>query len=147
MDGLCERCDSVVEKKSLEQWFFKITDYADRLLKDLDKLGGWPNKVRVMQENWIGRSEGAILRFNVQETDDQIEVFTTRPDTVFGLSYMVLAPEHPLVEKLIAGTEYEADVRAFIKDVQQMTEVERSSTELEKEGHLYWRSCCEPSRR
>ena len=134
VDGLCERCDSVVEKKSLEQWFFKITDYADRLLKDLDKLGGWPNKVRVMQENWIGRSEGAILRFNVQETDDQIEVFTTRPDTVFGLSYMVLAPEHPLVEKLIAGTEYEADVRAFIKDVQQMTEVERSSTELEKKG-------------
>ena len=134
VDGLCERCDSVVEKKSLEQWFFKITDYADRLLKDLDKLGGWPNKVRVMQENWIGRSEGAILRFNVQETDDQIEVFTTRPDTVFGLSYMVLAPEHPLVEKLIAGTEYEADVRAFIKDVQQMKEVERSSTELEKKG-------------
>lgn len=134
VDGLCERCDSVVEKKSLEQWFFKITDYADRLLKDLDKLGGWPNKVRVMQENWIGRSEGAILRFNVQETDDQIEVFTTRPDTVFGLSYMVLAPEHPLVEKLIAGTEYEADVRAFIKEVQQMTEVERSSTELEKKG-------------
>ncbi len=134
VDGLCERCDSVVEKKSLEQWFFKITDYADRLLKDLDKLGGWPNKVRVMQENWIGRSEGAILRFNVQETDDQIEVFTTRPDTVFGLSYMVLAPEHPLVEKLIAGTKYEADVRAFIKEVQQMTEVERSSTELEKKG-------------
>lgn len=134
VDGLCERCDSVVEKKSLEQWFFKITDYADRLLKDLDKLGGWPNKVRVMQENWIGRSEGAILRFNVQETDDQIEVFTTRPDTVFGLSYMVLAPEHPLVEKLIAGTEYEADVRAFIREVQQMTEVERSSTELEKKG-------------
>lgn len=134
VDGQCERCDSVVEKKSLEQWFFKITDYADRLLKDLDKLGGWPNKVRVMQENWIGRSEGAILRFPVQETDDIVEVFTTRPDTVFGLSYMVLAPEHPLVEKLIADTEYEAGVRAFIKEVQQMTEVERSSTELEKKG-------------
>lgn len=134
VDGLCERCDSVVEKKSLEQWFFKITDYAERLLQDLDKLGGWPNKVRVMQENWIGRSEGALLRFPVQETGDQIEVFTTRPDTVFGLSYMVLAPEHPLVEKLIAGTAYEADVRAFIREVQQMTEVERSSTELEKKG-------------
>jgi len=134
VEGKCERCDSVVEKKSLEQWFFKITDYADRLLKDLDKLGGWPNKVRVMQENWIGRSEGAILRFPVQDHDEIIEVFTTRPDTVFGLSYMVLAPEHPLVEKLIAGTKYEADVRAFVKEVQQMTEVERSSTELEKKG-------------
>ncbi len=134
VEGKCERCDSVVEKKSLEQWFFKITEYADRLLKDLDKLQGWPNKVRVMQENWIGRSEGAILRFPVQESDDIIEVFTTRPDTVFGLSYMVLAPEHPLVEKLIAGTKYEADVRAFVKEVQQMTEVERVSTELEKKG-------------
>ena len=134
VEGKCERCDSVVEKKSLEQWFFKITEYADRLLKDLDKLQGWPNKVRVMQENWIGRSEGAILRFPVQESDDIIEVFTTRPDTVFGLSYMVLAPEHPLVEKLIAGTKYEADVRAFVKEVQQMTEVERASTELEKKG-------------
>ncbi len=103
-------------------------------MKDLDKLQGWPNKVRVMQENWIGRSEGAILRFPVQESDDIIEVFTTRPDTVFGLSYMVLAPEHPLVEKLIAGTKYEADVRAFVKEVQQMTEVERASTELEKKG-------------
>lgn len=134
VEGKCERCDSVVEKKSLEQWFFKITEYADRLLKDLDKLQGWPNKVRVMQENWIGRSEGAILCFPVQESDDIIEVFTTRPDTVFGLSYMVLAPEHPLVEKLIAGTKYEADVRAFVKEVQQMTEVERASTELEKKG-------------
>ena len=134
VEGKCERCDSVVEKKSLEQWFFKITEYADRLLKDLDKLQGWPNKVRVMQENWIGRSEGAVLRFPVQESDDIIEVFTTRPDTVFGLSYMVLAPEHPLVEKLIAGTKYEADVRAFVKEVQQMTEVERASTELEKKG-------------
>lgn len=134
VEGKCERCDSVVEKKSLEQWFFKITEYADRLLKDLDKLQGWPNKVRVMQENWIGRSEGAILRFPVQESDDIIEVFTTRPDTVFGLSYMVLAPEHPLVEKLIAGTKYEADVRAFVKEVRQMTEVERASTELEKKG-------------
>ena len=134
VDGKCERCDSVVEKKSLEQWFFKITDYADRLLKDLDKLEGWPNKVRLMQENWIGRSEGALLRFTVQESGDPVEVFTTRPDTVFGVSYMVLAPEHPLVEKLIAGTEYEADVKAFIKEVQQMSEVERASNELEKKG-------------
>ena len=117
VDGQCERCDSVVEKKSLEQWFFKITDYADRLLKDLDKLEGWPNKVRIMQENWIGRSEGALLRFQVQETGDYVEVFTTRPDTTFGVSYLVLAPEHPLVQKLVAGTEYEAAADAFIKEV------------------------------
>ena len=117
MEGQCERCDSVVEKKSLEQWFFKITDYADRLLKDLDKLEGWPNKVRIMQENWIGRSEGALLRFQVQETGDYVEVFTTRPDTTFGVSYLVLAPEHPLVQKLVAGTEYEAAADAFIKEV------------------------------
>ncbi len=134
VDGKCERCDSPVEKKSLEQWFFKITDYADRLLQDLDQLSGWPNKVRVMQENWIGRSEGAILRFAVQGREESIEVFTTRPDTVYGVSYMVLAPEHPLVEKLIAGTEREAAVRAFIREVQQMSEVERTSTELEKKG-------------
>ena len=134
VEGKCERCDSVVEKKSLEQWFFKITDYADRLLQDLDKLTGWPNKVRVMQENWIGRSEGALIRFKVQETGDDVEVFTTRPDTVFGVSYMVLAPEHPLVQKLIKGTEFEEGVNEFIHEVQQLSDLDRSSTELEKKG-------------
>lgn len=134
VEGACERCDSIVEKKALEQWFFKITDYADRLLDDLDKLPGWPNKVKIMQENWIGRSEGALIRFTVKETGEPIEVFTTRPDTVFGVSYMVLAPEHPLVAKVISGSEYEAPVKAFIQKVQQLSEVDRSSTELEKEG-------------
>ena len=98
VDGKCERCDSVVEKKALDQWFFKITDYAQRLLDDLDKLEGWPNKVKVMQENWIGRSEGAMITF-ATEQGDEFEVFTTRPDTLYGVTYMVLAPEHPLVEK------------------------------------------------
>ena len=134
VEGACERCDSIVEKKALEQWFFKITDYADRLLDDLDKLPGWPNKVKIMQENWIGRSEGALIRFMVAETGEPIEVFTTRPDTVFGVSYMVLAPEHPLVAQAIAGTEYEKPVKAFIQKVQQLSEVDRSSTDLEKEG-------------
>lgn len=134
VEGACERCDSAVEKKSLEQWFFKITDYADRLLDDLKLLDGWPNKVKVMQENWIGRSEGAVIRFQVQESDDVVEVFTTRPDTVFGVSYMVLAPEHPLVGKLIAGTPQEAQVQDFVRKVQQMSEVDRTSSELEKEG-------------
>ena len=134
VEGRCERCDSVVEKKSLEQWFFKITDYAQRLLDDLDKLPGWPTKVKTMQENWIGRSEGAMLRFQVAENKEYFWVYTTRPDTVYGVSYMVLAPEHPLVERLIAGTEYEEKVRAFITKVQKLSEVDRSSSELEKEG-------------
>jgi len=132
--GFCERCDAEVEKKALEQWFFKITDYADRLLDDLKKLPGWPDKVKIMQDNWIGRSEGALIKFTVQETGDELEVFTTRHDTVFGVTYMVLAPEHPLVEKLTKGTEYEGKVNEFIKQVQKLSEVDRTSTELEKEG-------------
>lgn len=134
VDGSCERCDSVVEKKALEQWFFKTTAYADRLLDDLDKLPGWPDKVKTMQENWIGRSEGARIKFTVQETGDLLEVFTTRHDTVFGVTYMVLAPEHPLVQKLTQGTEYEGQVQEFINKVQKLSEVDRTSTELEKEG-------------
>lgn len=134
VDGACERCDSEVEKKALEQWFFKTTAYADRLLDDLDKLPGWPEKVKIMQENWIGRSEGARIKFTVKETGDPLEVFTTRHDTVFGVTYMVLAPEHPLVEKLTQGTEYAEKVQEFIKNVQKLSEVDRTSNELEKEG-------------
>ena len=133
VDGKCERCDSVVEKKALDQWFFKITDYAQRLLDDHDKLEGWPNKVKVMQENWIGRSEGAMITF-ATEQGDEFEVFTTRPDTLYGVTYMVLAPEHPLVEKLIAGKEEAPAVRAFIEKTMKMSEIERTSTETEKEG-------------
>ena len=134
VEGACERCESEVEKKALEQWFFKTTAYADRLLDDLDKLPGWPEKVKIMQENWIGRSEGARIKFTVKETGDDLEVFTTRHDTVFGVTYMILAPEHPLVEKLTKGTEYETKAQEFIKNVQKLSEVDRTSTELEKEG-------------
>ena len=134
VEGKCERCDSVVEKKSLEQWFFKITDYAQRLLDDLAKLEGWPSKVKTMQENWIGRSEGAMLRFKIAESDEHFWVYTTRPDTVFGVTYVVMAPEHPLVEKLIAGTAYETKVREFITKVQKLSEVDRSSKKKKKEG-------------
>lgn len=133
VDGSCERCGAVVEKKALEQWYFKITDYADRLLKDLDQLDGWPQKVRTMQENWIGRSEGAMITFKL-ETGDEIEVFTTRPDTLFGVTYMVFAPEHPLVEKLIAGKEQAARVREFAHHVSHMSEIERMDDTMEKEG-------------
>ncbi|QNB46184.1 leucine--tRNA ligase [Thermanaerosceptrum fracticalcis] len=134
VDGACERCDTVVEKKALEQWFFRITDYAQELLDSLADLPGWPEKVKTMQENWIGRSEGAEIHFTVEKTGEKIPVYTTRQDTVFGVTYLVLAPEHPMVEKLIAGTEYEEPVKSFVKSVQQMTEIARTSTETEKEG-------------
>ena len=104
VEGLCERCDTEVTKKELEQWFFKITDYADRLLENLETLEGWPEKVKIMQKNWIGRSEGVEVVFKLKDTGDDIPVFTTRHDTIFGVTYLVLAPEHPLVEKIISGS-------------------------------------------
>lgn len=134
INGACERCETLVEKKTLDQWFFRITDYAQELLDYLDKLPGWPDKVKNMQHNWIGRSEGAEIVFPVAKTGDRIPVFTTRQDTVFGATYLVLAPEHPMVEKLIAGTAYEQPVRTFVKQVQQMSEIVRTSTETEKVG-------------
>lgn len=134
VDGACERCGSVVEKKALEQWFFKITKYAQELLDSLDDLPGWPDKVKTMQKNWIGRSEGAEIQFEVYGSDEVLPVYTTRPDTIFGVSYMVLAAEHHLVEKVIAGTPYQGPVREFVKKVQTLSDVDRSSTEIEKEG-------------
>lgn len=134
IDGACWRCDSVVVKKELEQWFFKITEYADRLLNDLDELKGWPERVKIMQENWIGRSEGAEFSFAISGFEEKIPVYTTRHDTVFGVSYVVLAPEHHLVEKLIAGKENEKVIREFIDKVRNMSEISRTSSEFEKEG-------------
>lgn len=133
VDGACERCGAVVEKKALDQWFFKITDYAQRLLDDLDKLPGWPEKVKTMQNNWIGRSVGVEAMFKTEAGED-LPVFTTRVDTIFGVTYMVLAPEHPMVEKLTKGTEYEAPVAEFVKKVQQLSNIDRTSGNLEKEG-------------
>ena len=108
-DSQCWRCKSVVEKRELEQWYFKITDYAQRLLDDLDELPGWPERVKSMQANWIGRSEGAEVEFALcdeadKPTDERITVFTTRPDTLFGCTFFLLAPEHPLVARLVEGT-------------------------------------------
>lgn len=134
VDGRCWRCDSVVVKKELEQWFFRITEYADRLLADLSELKGWPDRVKTMQENWIGRSEGAEFSFDVSEIGEKIDVYTTRHDTAFGVTYVVLAPEHPFVEKLIAGKPNEAEVRAFIDRTRNMSEISRTSSEVEKEG-------------
>lgn len=134
VNGKCERCKSEVGKRDLEQWFFSITKYADRLLKDIDKLGGWPDKVKSMQTNWIGKSEGAELKFRLDGSDEELTVFTTRPDTVYGVSYIVIAPEHPIVESLISGRPEEAACREFIKKVHGMSEIMRSSTDTEKEG-------------
>ena len=143
-DGGCWRCGSEVTVKDLDQWFLRITDYAERLLEDLQLLSGWPERVITMQENWIGKSEGAEIRFPVQGSDKEIAVFTTRPDTLFGVTYMVLAAEHPLVEELTAGTEQEAAVRAFVEKTRKLTEISRTSTETEKEGIFTGAYCINP---
>lgn len=130
--GVCERCGTPPQKKTLDQWFFKITAYADQLLEDLKKLDGWPENVKKMQENWIGKSEGAEVTFST-EKGEEIVVFTTRPDTLWGATFMVLAPEHPLVDSLTAVTQ-RAAVDAYRKEAERHTEIERSSTEREKTG-------------
>ncbi len=124
VDGRCDRCGHEVEKRDLEQWFFRITEYADRLLADLDQLDEWPDRVRTMQENWIGRSEGLTFTMEVAGTEDAFEVFTTRPDTVFGMTFAVLAPEHPLVAELVAGTEYEEEVERYAAAARKATEID-----------------------
>ena len=134
IDGKCWRCDNDVEKKDLEQWFFKITDYADELLKDLKLLGGWPERVRTMQANWIGRSEGLELTFDIPELNDKVTVYTTRPDTAFGITFLVLAAEHPLVEKICENNPRAEEIRAFCKRVRNQSDIERTSSESEKEG-------------
>ena len=144
VDGECERCKTAVTKKSLSQWYFKITDYADRLLDGLDDLEGWPNKVKIMQKNWIGRSYGAEVVFKIDGFDCNLEVFTTRPDTLFGVTYMVLAPEHPYVLDLAGGSDREREVKAYIEEVKKKNEIERSSTTGEKTGIFLGRYAINP---
>ncbi len=131
--GHCERCGTVVTKKDLAQWFFKITDYAEELLEDLALLEHWPERVRVMQENWIGKSPGVEFRMAIDGHDDEIGAFTTRIDTVYGMTFVVLAPEHALVEKLTTP-EHKAEVEAYVEKARQATEIDRLSAEIEKEG-------------
>ncbi|OGH97252.1 MAG: leucine--tRNA ligase [Candidatus Melainabacteria bacterium GWF2_32_7] len=133
-EGLCWRCSSTVDKKKLSQWFLKITDYAEQLLQDLDKLTGWPEKVKLMQKNWIGKSYGTVLKFKVAELDNvEIPVFTTRPDTVFGVSYLVVAPEYPLIDQLITE-ENKEKVYDYTENAKRISELERTSAEREKTG-------------
>lgn len=135
IDGQCWRCDNVVVKKDLSQWFLKITDYADVLLKDLDLLEGWPERVKTMQENWIGRSEGLEFELEVPALGEKIAAYTTRPDTVYGITFLALAAEHPLVEKICeAKPEKAEEIRAFVKEAQNQSDIERTSSESEKKG-------------
>jgi leucyl-tRNA synthetase len=132
--GKCWRCKTEVTQKHLEQWFLKITDYADELLDYLDKLPGWPDHVLTMQRNWIGKSYGVQIDFPLADSDEKMSVFTTRQDTIYGATYMVLAPEHPIVGRLSKGTGQENAVRAFVEEVSKEDRIIRESVEVEKKG-------------
>jgi leucyl-tRNA synthetase len=134
IDGRCERCGSLVEARDLEQWFFRITEYADRLLADFELLESWPEHVITMQRNWIGRSEGAEVTFRCEELGIDFPVFTTRPDTLFGATFFVLAPEHPDLERLVAGTAAEGPVRDYVNQSARETVEERSAEDRPKTG-------------
>ncbi len=142
--GMCWRCGEAVRQKNLEQWFFKISDYAEDLLVHCDKLPGWPEKVTTMQKNWIGKSIGAEIRFQVENSDDVIPVFTTRQDTVFGATFMCLAPEHPLVKKLSRGTPEQKTVDAFVEKMANQDRTARAVDTYEKEGVFIGRYCINP---
>ena len=143
-DGGCWRCDTEVVQKELEQWFFKITDYAEELLDFTNKLPGWPERVLVMQRNWIGKSTGCEIDFALDGRDDAIRVFTTRPDTLFGATFMSLAPEHPMALELTAP-EQRAEVEAFIDKVKKTDRIARTSDDQEKEGVFTGSYCINPT--
>ena len=134
IEGGCWRCHSKVEQKDLEQWYLKITDYKERLLEDLQQLNAWPERVLSMQANWIGKSQGVEIYFKVKTVDKVIPVFTTRVDTIFGATYIVLAPEHPLVKELIKGKPQEGEALKFIEKVSSESKVVRASSDVKKEG-------------
>ncbi|WP_319762284.1 leucine--tRNA ligase [Maridesulfovibrio sp.] len=144
-EGLCWRCDTEVVQKELSQWFMRITDYAEELLESLNELeGDWPERVITMQRNWIGKSIGAELDFEVENSDETISVFTTRPDTLYGATFMSLAAEHPMVEKLIEGNPEADKVREFVQKVSNMDRIVRDADDLEKEGVFTGAYCINP---
>ena len=134
INSSCWRCESKVQVKNLEQWFFKITGYAEELLSDIKKLEGWPERVKLMQENWIGRSEGTLINFKLKRTGEIMPIFTTRVDTLWGVTFMVFAPEHPKVMELVKGTEYEERVKRFIDRIVIQDKFQRTDDTKEKEG-------------
>ncbi len=144
-EGQCWRCDSTVEQRELSQWFLRITAYSEELLAGLEEIAeGWPERVLAMQENWIGKSYGMEIDFSISGTDRILTVFTTRPDTLYGATFMSLAPEHPLLEHLVAGTDKEAEIREFVRKVTSMDHSVRTGDELEKEGMFTGRYCLNP---
>lgn len=143
--GLCERCDSVVTKKNLTQWYFKITDYADRLLDDMQQLeGNWPDKVLLMQRNWIGKSVGAEVEFEIEGLCKSVTIYTTRPDTLYGATFFVVAADSDLALELVQGTSVEAEFHAYLEKVKQTSEIERLSTTREKTGVFLQRFAINP---
>ncbi|HPR23800.1 MAG TPA: leucine--tRNA ligase [Bacillota bacterium] len=144
IDGRCERCDTEVGKKELSQWYFRITEYAESLLENLETLDGWPEKVKTMQKNWIGKSEGAEVTFEIEGYDKGLDIFTTRPDTLFGVTYMVLAPEHPYLKDLVTGSAYEKEVLDYVEKVQHMSDIQRTAATGEKTGVFTGRYCINP---
>jgi leucyl-tRNA synthetase len=145
VQGLCERCDTVVTKKKLTQWYLRITDYADRLLDDMKQLEGqWPEKVLLMQRNWIGRSTGAEVTFDIEGMSDPVTVYTTRPDTLYGATFFVVAADSELAAKLAVGTSAEADFTAYVEEVKKATEIERLATDRPKSGVFLQRYAINP---
>ncbi len=139
VDGACERCSTEVTKKDLTQWFFKITDYADELLDKLDGLD-WPEKTVSMQKHWIGRSTGSQVNFKVKDSDLNFDVFTTRVDTLCGVSYVVLAPENPLVDEIVSAEQKEA-VENYKEEAKKQSDIERQSISREKNWCIHWCIC------
>ncbi len=134
VDGGCERCGTEVQKKDLKQWFFRITEYAQKLLDDLDLLKDWPEKVVTMQRNWIGRSEGAIVNFKLSDTNEPLPCYTTRPDTLYGVTFMSIAPEHPVISKLIINNERKNEILKFVEETKKQSFIDRTSDTTEKKG-------------
>ncbi|MCX5870133.1 MAG: leucine--tRNA ligase [Deltaproteobacteria bacterium] len=144
IDGTCWRCDEPVTPRQMNGWFFKITAYAEELLRDLDKLSGWPDKVVTMQRNWIGKSEGLTCDFKIEGSKEILSIFTTRPDTIFGVTFMSIAPEHPLIETLIKGSEREQEIRNFIAATILEKQQQKPDDEQEKKGIFTGRYCINP---
>ena len=144
VNARCERCDAQVSQEYLEQWFFKITDYADRLLADLNKLNEWPKRVKTMQQNWIGKSHGIEMDFPVADSDEVIKCFTTRVDTIYGATYMVLASEHPMIDQLIKNVPNKEEIKSFIKKVKNESVLKRSAPDAEKIGIFSGRHVVNP---
>ncbi len=144
IDGLCWRCDQPIHPRNMNGWFFKITDYAEELLADLDKLSGWPEKVVTMQRNWIGKSQGLACDFKIEGGEKNISIFTTRPDTIFGVTFMSIAPEHPIVDELIGGTEKEQEIRKFIEEIRAEKQQLGPEDEQVKKGIFTGKYCINP---